>query len=203
MKHTSHAHWSEVDRTCRAHLASGEWSPEWVGHAIIWDTPIGGEAVCYRVTQFTKSPGTKGCHWQSPVTLSQAAVPIAGRCNMTGIWLYICCNVWLWLDPSKCWSVWKLSNFNSWKWVSGQKVIQPKLDRPDCLLWPYTWHIRVIMRYCMYYRTDFTCIWFSGWNAIHNRHNCSTTCNFNSDRDNYNTTLHTTLQTLSLHKDSV
>ena len=66
MGHTSRAHWSEVDRTCSAHLASGEWSLEWVGHAAIWDTPTGGEIVCYRVTQVTKSPDTKGVTVPTP-----------------------------------------------------------------------------------------------------------------------------------------
>ena len=65
MGHTSHAHWGEVEPTNSAHLASGEWSLEWVGHAVIWDTPTGvtptgGEVVCSRVTRVTESPDTKG-----------------------------------------------------------------------------------------------------------------------------------------------
>ncbi len=91
MGHTSHARWSEVDRICSAHLASGEWSLEWVGHTAIWDTPTGvnrigqqqdvtdshlsaiwdtptgvkptgGEVVCSRVTRVTEAPDTKGYH---------------------------------------------------------------------------------------------------------------------------------------------
>ena len=67
MGHTSHAHWSEVDRIRSGHLASGEWSLEWVGHTVIWDTPTGviptgGEVVCSRVTRVTESPDTQGRH---------------------------------------------------------------------------------------------------------------------------------------------
>ena len=67
MGHTSHAHWGEVEPTNSAHLASGEWSLEWVGHAANWDTPTGviptgGEVVCSRVTRVTEAPDTKGRH---------------------------------------------------------------------------------------------------------------------------------------------
>ena len=50
MGHTSHAHRSEVDRICSTHLASGQWSLEWVGHAAIWDTPTGSHPLVVRLS---------------------------------------------------------------------------------------------------------------------------------------------------------